>query len=150
MEIKPITKTNLGDCVNTFIKAYNSPPWNCQWTEEKAVQYLSELIDSIYFRGGILYDNTKVVGAILGHYKTWWTARQLVIDEFFITPESQHQGYGKNLMGWFEQYANSHQIDLLVLMTNKYLPAYRFYEKVGFTMADQYTFMFKQLDISER
>ncbi|WP_184549750.1 GNAT family N-acetyltransferase [Mucilaginibacter sp. FT3.2] len=145
MEKQRIAKHHLTDCVDIFLKAYNSAPWNCHWTMEKASQYLSELIDSNGFIGFILYENEKAIGAVLAHSKTWWTHNQLMVDEFFIAPEFQAKGYGKKLMRFCDEYAQENEIELMVLMTNKYLPAYRFYENLGYITADQYTFMFKQL-----
>ena|ERR1700754_5113440 len=140
-----LTKDHLDDCVNVFVKAYNTAPWNCKWTAENAREYLSELIDHVNFTGFIIYDNNDVAGAILGHRKTWWTDQQLMINELFVSPEFQKRGYGKMLMQQMEDYAASRGIKLLALMTNKYLPVYEFYEQVDYTAADQYVFMFKQL-----
>jgi len=139
-----LTSDNLHDCVALFLSAYNSAPWNCQWTTEKATLYLDELRGNSNSAGFILYENETAVGAILGHRKTWWTNRQFMIDEFFISPDFQRKGYGKKLMQLCEEYVALHDIDLMVLMTNKYLPAYQFYERYGYVPADQYTFMFKQ------
>ena len=147
MEIIPITEDHLAHCAAILIDAYNAPPWNCQWTTEKAQQYLAELIGSKDFVGFIIYDDNKPAGAILGHKKTWWTSKQLMIDELFVSPDFQKKGYGKKLLLTCEEYANTNQIGLMVLMTNQYLPVYNFYEMMDYTQADQYVFMFKQLGI---
>ncbi|AYL95794.1 GNAT family N-acetyltransferase [Mucilaginibacter celer] len=146
MEIIAITENQLTHCAAILIEAYNAPPWNCRWTPEKAHQYLGELIDHRDFVGFMIYDENQPAGAILGHKKTWWTNKQLMIDELFVSPAHQKKGYGKKLLQFCEEYANSNQIELLVLMTNKYLPVYDFYEMAGYTLADQYVFMFKQLN----
>lgn len=141
----PLTVENLDDCVTIFMGAYNNAPWNCQWTIQKAKQYLSELAGNVNFCGFIVYEDNIPVGAVLGHRKTWWTNQQLLIDEFFISPNFQRKGYGKKIMQMCEDEATLNGIELLVLMTNKYLPAYKFYEHDGYVAADQYVFMFKQL-----
>jgi GNAT superfamily N-acetyltransferase len=145
MEILAVTHENLEDCISVFIKAYNQTPWNYQWTFEKAKQYLSEYLNSASFVGFIMYDQQKAVGAIFGHTKTWWTNKQLMVDEFFISAEKQRRGYGKKLMEYCNQYARAQQVELLILMTNKYMPAYKFYNTIGYTTTEQYVFMFKQL-----
>lgn len=145
MEIISITENHLDDCIKIFTDAYNSPPWNCQWTIEKAGRYLSELIHNSSFVGFIIYENQHPAGAVLGHRKTWWTHDQLMIDELFVSNASQKKGYGKKLMAQCEEYADRNQIGLLVLMTNKYLPVFNFYESIDLLAADQYVFMFKQL-----
>jgi N-acetylglutamate synthase-like GNAT family acetyltransferase len=145
MEIISITENHVDDCVKVFVDAYNSPPWNCNWTAEKAGAYLSELINNTNFIGFIVYENDNAVAAILGHKKTWWTNDQLMVDELFVSKSAQKKGYGKKLMSYCEEYAKENQIELLALMTNKYLPAFDFYENLDFIAADQYVFMFKQL-----
>ena len=145
MKITPITPENLSDCIAVFIKAYNHAPWNFQWTTDTAQQYLVEYMSSSTFLGFILYDEQSPVGAVLAHTKTWWTNKQMMIDEFFITSERQRKGYGKKLMDFCNILAREQHAELLVLMTNKYMPAYAFYEKLSYTTIEPYVFMFKQL-----
>ncbi|WPU95687.1 GNAT family N-acetyltransferase [Mucilaginibacter sabulilitoris] len=145
MTIVSLTKENLADCIKVFLKAYNGAPWNYLWTAEKASLYLTEYITSSNFIGFILYDDNVAVGAMLGHFKTWWTNDQLMIDEFFIASEKQRKGYGKRLMQFCSDKAKERGAELIVLMTNKYMPAYQFYNKINYTTTEQYVFMFKQL-----
>jgi ribosomal protein S18 acetylase RimI-like enzyme len=145
MEIRPITPANLDECIGIFIKAYNAPPWNYNWTPEKSKQYLAEYAANPHFAGFILYDDNEPVGAVLAHKKTWWTNRQLFIDEFFIAPNKQRMGYGKILMDHCNTYANDNKLEILVLMTNKYMPSFKFYNKIGYTTTEQFIFMFKQV-----
>ncbi|MHB8209253.1 GNAT family N-acetyltransferase [Mucilaginibacter sp.] len=142
--IVPITTENIKDGVPIFLKSYNQPPWNYNWTFEKAEKYLLEYLGCKQFIGFILYDQDQAAGLILAHKKTWWTNQQLMIDEFFITPEKQRMGYGKKLLGFCEQYAAENQIESIVLMTNKYMPSYDFYDNIGYITTEQYVFMFKQ------
>jgi len=142
-----ITEKHIADCASVMMDAYNAPPWNCKWTSDKAYLYVDELISSRDFIGFIIYDEGKPAGAILAHKKTWWTNKQLMIDELFVSPDFQKKGYGKKLLHFSEEYANANNIELLVLMTNKYLPVFDFYESMDYTIADQYVFMFKQLNL---
>jgi GNAT superfamily N-acetyltransferase len=143
MEILPITDNNLDDCLNIYLKAYNTPPWNYGWTTNMLKQYLSEYMDTSYFVGFILYDDSEPVGAVFTHKKTWWTGPMLFIDEFFITPVKQGMGYGRKLMDYCNEYASQNNLEIMMLMTNKYMPSYKFYDRISFTTADQFVFMFK-------
>jgi aminoglycoside 6'-N-acetyltransferase I len=145
--IKPITSENFKDCVPVYLKAYNSPPWNYRWTYEKASEYLQEYMTCKQFVGFALYDDDNVVAAVFAHTKTWWTNNQLMIDEFFVSLEKQRMGYGKKLLRYCDEYAAANQISSLVLMTNKYMPSYKFYDKEGYIHTDQYVFMFKQVSV---
>lgn len=143
--IVPITKENINDCVSAYIKAYNCPPWNYHWTDEKAGEYLLEYMSCGQFVGFALYEENTIVAAVFAHSKTWWTNKQLMIDEFFVSREKQRMGYGQQLLAHCDKYALSNQITSVVLMTNQYMPSYKFYNKLEYTTAGQYVFMFKQL-----
>src|SRR3954464_14677238 len=119
--IIPINKDNIDECTAVYLKAYNNPPWNYHWTYEKAVEYLSEYMNCGQFVGYALYDEGKVVGAMFGHTKTWWTGKQFMIDEFFVSAEKQRMGYGKAMLKYCDQWAADNQISSIVLMTNKYM-----------------------------
>jgi aminoglycoside 6'-N-acetyltransferase I len=145
MTIYPVTTANIDDCIGIFTRAYNAPPWNYNWTPEKAKQYLSEYMGNPYFAGFILYDDGEAIGAVFAHKKTWWTNSQLFIDEFFIAPAKQRMGYGKKLMDHTNKYALDNQLEILVLMTNKYMPSFKFYNQIAYTTTEQFVFMFKQV-----
>lgn len=144
MKILPISPANIATCLPVFIQSYNCAPWNAQWTTEKARQYLTEYADNPHFVGFILEDEGEVVGAAFAHKKTWWSNTQLFIDEFFVSPEKQRKGYGKFLMDQCSNYAKENGLQILVLMTNKFMPAYKFYNKINYTPTDHFVFMFKQ------
>jgi len=143
--INPITAENIDECVYVYLKAYNCPPWNYNWTFVKAREYLLEYMAGEQFVGFALYHEGKVAGAAFAHTKTWWTGRQLMIDEFFVSREKQRMGYGKKILAYCDHYAFAHQIGTVVLMTNKYMPSYKFYDKEGYTATEQYVFMFRQV-----
>jgi aminoglycoside 6'-N-acetyltransferase I len=142
--IVQVTPENIKDCIPVFLQSYNQPPWNYHWTFEQAEQYLTEYTGCQQFVGFILYDQDQPVGALLGHAKTWWTGQQLMIDEIFISGQKQKMGYGKRLLAFCEEYAAEMNINTVILMTNKYMPAYSFYNKANYTTTEQFVFMFKQ------
>ena len=145
MTIRPITENDIESCARIFTSAYNQLPWNYKWEQDKAIKYLKEYLISSGFMGFVVCNDDKIVAAILGHTKTWWTNDQLVIDELFVSLDSQGQGYGKKLMEYCEQYCKDKGIEMVNLMTNKFMPAYNFYINNDYIKVDQYVFMFKQI-----
>ncbi len=143
--IVPVNDQNMYDCVSVFLKAYNCPPWNYHWTHERAKEYLAEYVSCNKFVGFVLYDEDEPVGAVFARSKTWWTGQQLMIDEFFVSQEKQRRGYGKKLLDFCDKYAAEQQMESIILMTNKYMPSYAFYNKLDYTTTEQYVFMFKQV-----
>lgn len=145
MTIRELTKTDLDACVSLYMKTYNAPPWSCNWTSDKALKYLTEYTERTRFVGFVLLDDNEIVGAMFGHSKTWWTQDLLYVDELFVSPAKQRSGYGKRLLDYTENYAREQGYEVLTLMTNKYMPAMKFYSGINYIHAEHFVFLFKPL-----
>jgi ribosomal protein S18 acetylase RimI-like enzyme len=146
MNIRPYINSDAASCAKVFMAAYNRMPWNYKWKYEDAVTYLTEYADSKQFVGFVICEGDEVAGALFAHTKTWWTNNQFFIDELFVSGDKQGLGYGKLLMQKAEDYCNENSIEMITLMTNKFMPAMKFYENIDFVKVDQYIFMFKQVE----
>jgi GNAT superfamily N-acetyltransferase len=145
MDIRTLTKDDIADCARLLIKSYNQPPWRYNWTSEKAEPYLLEYFDSKQFVGFMLFDKGEMAGAVFAHTKTWWTTDQLYIDEIFISGDKQRAGYGKALLEHISRWSREHGFPTVFLMTNKFMPSFKFYNKNDFSHAEHFIFMFKQV-----
>lgn len=145
MNIRPLIKTDIDKCAQLFIESYNRPPWNYNFTFDKAVTYLNEYAERGRFVGFVLCEGDDIAGAMLGHSKTWWTNDLLFIDEFFISPDRQRMGYGKLLLDHSEKYAREQGYEVVTLMTSKHMPAMKFYKGVNYLQAEHFVFLFKPL-----
>jgi GNAT superfamily N-acetyltransferase len=143
--IREICSNDIETCARLLIEAYNNEPWNNHWTTETANKYLNEFFSNKDFVGFVICEDDTIIGAMFAHRKTWWTNDELFVDEFYITPHLQRQGYGKSLLVHAEQYAKSQNLAGLTLLTNRYFPAKIFYEKHKYTQADHVVFMYKEL-----
>jgi GNAT superfamily N-acetyltransferase len=97
------------------------------------------------FVGFVICENEALIGAMFAHRRTWWTNDELFVDELYIAPDFQRQGYGESLLTHAEQYAKSRSLAGLTLLTNRYFPVKGFYEKHGYVEADHVIFMYKEL-----
>jgi aminoglycoside 6'-N-acetyltransferase I len=145
MKVRPFEPGDIQACARVFMEAYNRMPWNYGWKEADAIRYLSEYASFGPFVGLVLCEGEEIAAACFAHRKTWWTGDQLFIDELFVSAESQGLGYGKVLMKKAEEYCREHKLDMITLMTNKLMPALKFYESIDYTRVDQYVFLFKQI-----
>ena len=145
MNIRVLTKDDIEKCAQLYIRSYNRPPWNYNWSYEKAVKYLTEYIERSRFVGFVLCDGDEFAGATLGHSKTWWTNDLLYVDELFISPDKQRLGYGQMLLDHAEKYAKEQGFDVITLITNKYMPSMKFYTNINYIHAEQFVFLFKPL-----
>ncbi|HLK29658.1 MAG TPA: GNAT family N-acetyltransferase [Puia sp.] len=146
MNIRLFTNDDLTACTKIFVNTYNQAPWNYHWELQAAETYLSEYISSKYFAGYVLCDESGIAAAMFGHKKTWWTGSTLYIDELFVSPNKQGVGYGKQLMACAEKYCKENGCSNITLMTNRHMPAFKFYNKLDFISADQNVFLFKLIE----
>lgn len=144
MLINSITPNLIEACADVFVQSYNQAPWNYQWKLDDAIKYLSEYVSCDRFKGFALYEDEQLAGALLAHTKTWWTGPQLYVDELFISPQYQNRGFGKVLINLAEQYAIDNELNSVMLMTNKYMPAMDFYTKNDYIHAQPFVVLFKQ------
>lgn len=86
----------------------------------------------------------RIKGAIFGHEKIWWNNSEIFIDEMFISPELQRQGYGTELIHTVESYIKEYKLAGFTLTTNRFAPASKFYRKNGFVDYDHVLFMGKE------
>lgn len=143
--IRDYIPSDLEACARLLIEAYNTEPWNNHWTMETATRYLSEFVSNDQFVGFVICKDDAVIGAMFAHRKTWWTNDELFLDELYIAPPLQRQGYGESLLEHAERYAKSQNLAGLTLLTNRYFPAKRFYEKHKYVLAGHVIYMYKEI-----
>lgn len=143
--IKMYKDEYLEVCAGLMMSAYNDEPWHNRWTMETATTYLLELVDHRRFVGFTVWKEDKLIGAAFCHEKTWWNNDELFIDEFYIAPQHQRQGYGKKLFQSIEQYIREKSLEGITLLTNARMPTTRFYQKNGLAAAEQIIFMYKKI-----
>jgi aminoglycoside 6'-N-acetyltransferase I len=87
--------------------------------------------------------DNSVKGAILCREKTWWNNNEIFVEEMFVSPELQRQGYGTSLLNAVEFYIKEKGLAGFTLLTNRYTPAPNFYRKNGFSEGEHVLFMYK-------
>jgi aminoglycoside 6'-N-acetyltransferase I len=133
-------------CARVMLEAYNGPPWNDHWTPEKAKRFLKEFVDSPRFFGFTLWEDDAIIGAAFCREKTWWNNDEIFVEEFFIAPQYQRQGYGKQLLQAIEAYIREHALAGFTLLTNRHMPALGFYLKNDFVQAEHVVYMYKVIN----
>ena len=102
--IRKFEQSDLEPCTEIFMLAYNNETWQNSWTFEKASEYLKDITDFKKFIGFTLLVNGSVKGAILCREKTWWNNNEIYVEEMFVSPDVQRQGYGTALLNTVECY----------------------------------------------
>jgi aminoglycoside 6'-N-acetyltransferase I len=144
-QIRSITENDLPACAALLIDAYNREPWHNHWTMDTAMRYLSEFLRAERFKGFLMEQDGRAVGAAFCHSRTWWTGDELYVDEFYIASDMQRKGLGGELMAALEAYVQEQGWNGITLLTNRHFPARDFYQKHGFSEAEHVVFMYKVL-----
>jgi aminoglycoside 6'-N-acetyltransferase I len=144
MDTRLITKKTIPDCARLLVLTYNEAPWRYKWDQTKAERYLTEYTEAQHFIGFAIYEDNEITCALFAHTRTWWVSDQLYIDELFVYPGKQRSSYGKMLMEQAMTWAQNNGFPTICLMTNKFMPAFEFYNKNGFAPAEQFVYLYKQ------
>lgn len=145
VSIIKMEKTDLEACAKIMMSVYNNEHWQCNWTVETALTYLTDYFECKKFVGYVLRNEGEIIGGIFCHEKVWWNNDEVFIDEMFIHPDFQRSGYGKLLLEAVGEYIAEHKLAGFTLTTNRYTPAPAFYRKNGFSDAEHVLFMYKEV-----
>ena len=144
--IKKFELKDLTACAEIMMSVYNNDLWQCSWSLETAKDYLMDYVEAKKFIGYVLWLDDEIKGAIFCHEKIWWNNSEVFIDEMFVSPELQRQGYGRDLLNVVEDYIKEHNLVGFTLTTNRFTPAPKFYRKNDFLDAEHVLFMYKEVE----
>ena len=148
MSIRSFTFDDINQCAEDFVLAFNSPPWNEGWSVSRAKEYVNDTFSHPKFIGFILCDGYKNIAYALCYKRYWWSTSdkyQLYVEQFFVSPENQHKGYGGVLINHMQKYAKEHDMRSIVLLTKKEIECYDFYHRKEFDDIDSLVFMCRQI-----
>ena len=143
--IRELTEFDLDVCVELLITVYNSKPWDELWTKNTAKRYLQEFIHRKRSFGFVYVDKSTIVGALFGVERTFWSGDEVYVDEFYVHPQYQQKGVGKEMMMHLEQYCQKKELEAITLVTDKNVPAYHFYQKMNFNVSTANVFLYKNI-----
>ncbi len=143
--IREITFDDIDDCTELFINVFNSEPWNDEWTLAKAIDLFKDFFNTPGFIGFKGIQNNKTIAVCIGHVKKWRKSSEYYIEEYFISPELQHKGFGTDFLKKIEEQLVLGAIRKITLLTARNTPAEKFYKKNNFINLDFMTLMKKDL-----
>ena len=142
--IRTLKKEDIPACAELLRSVYNNELWQCRWSRETAIEYLTDFFEMKKFLGYVIEENDEILGALFAHEKVWWNNSEVFIEEMFIRPDMQGKGLGSMLLGQVEAYVREKGLAGITLSTNRYAPAPHFYRKNGFTDCGHVLFMAKE------
>jgi len=146
MNIRETLREDIPACADILCSVYNNEMWQCHWTKETAMEYLTDFFELKKFVGYVLEEDGEVLGGIFAREKVWWNNSEVFVEEMFVKPELQRMGYGSMLLQAVEAYVKEKGLAGITLETNKYAPAPSFYRKNGFQDNEYVIVMYKETE----
>ena len=131
----------LDKCADILVDAYNSEPWNDNWTKEKALEKLICFYDSPKFIGWTAWDNDKLLGCCVGNIEPYYLGDYFYLKEMFVYRNSQKKGIGARLMTTLKNHLHTIDIKTIILFTGRDFFPFEFYIKTGFTVMEDMRMM---------
>ena len=131
----------LDRCAEILVDAYNSEPWNDNWTKEKALEKLTCFYNSPKFIGWTASLNDKVLGCCVGNIEPYYLGDYFYLKEMFVYHQSQKKGIGTQLMTTLKEHLETVNIKTIILFTGKDFFPFDFYSKTGFHVMEDMRMM---------
>ena len=145
MEYRELNETHLKDMATLFVKAFNTYPWNEEWTEEIAYKRLAQMISCDGFYGMVVIKDSRIVGMIFGRQEQYYNGVIFEIKEFCVDITLGIKGLGTQVYNVFENRLKEMGIKEIVLNTCRSDKTIGFYEKQGFKVSDNIVVMNKKV-----
>ncbi len=145
MIFKEIDISFLNDLVEVFIEAFNSEPWNDEWTIDSASKRLQQMIRCDGFYGLAAYSEDKLVGLILGNCEYYYDGIDFVVKEFCVDKNIKGKGIGSILLDEFTSRLKDKEIRRIILNTCRGEATEGFYIRKGFNTIEDMICMSKEI-----
>ena len=145
MDIQEITIEQIEDVKRLMLAVFSGEPWNDAWTEDQLHAYLTQLMGEHHSLSFGIYLHGSLSGVSLGKIKSWCEGTEYWIEEFGVLPQMQRKGVGSQFIQEMEKALIKRGITHIVLLTERDVPAYGFYQKNGFEEKKEYAFFAKTL-----
>ena len=131
----------LDKCAHILVEAYNSDPWNDNWTKDKALEKLTCFYNSPKFIGWTATQDNKLLGCVIGNIEPYYTGDYFYLKEMFVSVQSQKKGVGARLLTTVKADLKTIDINAIILFTGKDYFPFDFYLKSGFNIMEEMRMM---------
>ena len=120
----------IEQCAEMYPAAYNSEPWNDNWTIETATALLTCYYNTPNFMGWVATHNDRIIGCAIGNIEPYFSGDIFILKEIFVAVGSQQSGIGSRVIATVKKDLQKLNIKMVMLFTIR--PIFNFYEKSGF------------------
>ncbi|MDF2544509.1 MAG: GCN5-related N-acetyltransferase [Herbinix sp.] len=130
-----LKETMINECVDIFIDTFTKEPWYDVYdSREQVVNFFHNHFNNNYFVGYVASFDRKIVALSIGIKKPWIQGFEYYIDEFCVSYNMQGRGIGSWFIKAIEEDIHQHDMNSIILNTEKDYPSHTFYEQNGFKM----------------
>lgn len=134
MEFVQLTAGDEAEIKNLFWSVFTGAPWYDDWSDANQLGcYIRELIAAPNSLTYGLRDGGELIALSMGHIRHWYQGTEYYIDELCVRTDRQGQGAGRALVAGIEDDLVRQGMRAIFLLTERTVPAYHFYQKLGFT-----------------
>lgn len=143
--IKELNTADIEAIKIFYSDVFTNEPWNDDWSNEDQLhRYIIDLTGNANSLTLALFLNSEMVGLCMGHIRHWFAGTEYQIDEFCISRNHQGVGLGTKFLKAIENELTDRGIKQMFLLTERSVPAYKFYKKNDFIeLSDHVSFLKK-------
>lgn len=128
-KIKTFNSKKLKETAELYLEIFNNPPWNDDWTMEKASKRLKSILRAPGFHGFNLYKDNELMAFVLGNIEEWFDTKRFYLRELGVKPTFQGKGIGQFLIKKLHKRLKAKGITHIYLKTMRHGLTYKFYRK---------------------
>lgn len=143
ISIRPYRPSDASACARVHRAAMNTKPWDERWPLRRSLQKVRSM--GRHQKGFVALADRRVVGQVWATEYLGPRGPILFITNLQVDPSFHGNGAGTALLAAVEAHARAKRIRALELLTNRRVPAYRFYRSRGWATSPYQTTLRKRL-----
>jgi len=145
MKVEKLDVSHLKECSLIYVETFNGEPWNDKWDTTTSYKRLEDIYNTPGFVGMVVYDEEKLLGAVLGNLEQWFEGYMYNLKEMFVKQDEKGKGIGSLLMMALEKSLSQLGTTSISLFTSKGDLTEKFYLKNGYSQEEDMIMMCKSL-----
>ncbi|MGN0649846.1 MAG: hypothetical protein ACI4KM_05360 [Oscillospiraceae bacterium] len=82
--IRELVMNDIPRCAEIYSEVFTEDTWGCSWSQERAAEYLTDIVRSPKFVGFVSENDGIIDGAIFAVKKVSWNSDELHVDELIV------------------------------------------------------------------
>lgn len=143
--VTAMTEEYIEESVDLFMNTFSKEPWyDVYESRDQVVTYFRNFYKNNYFVGYVGIVDNKIAALSIGIAKPWINGMEYYIQEFCVDYTQQGKGIGSKFIQSIMEDIKNHDMNAIILNTDKGFPAEAFYRKNGFEKLKDLIILAKQ------